>query len=248
MINVSIDNESLKMLVDAIGNVGKQARFAAANALNRTGEEINARMRREIPSRFTIREQKLLTYLAPVQLPKPYRATKQNLNAILQTDGLANILGPFEAGTPKVGSAAKPIIIPTSRLRPSRKSVVPRSLYPTNLGLIARKDPSGKNYYALGRNAIRKGLTPYSSKNGVVQIKGKLGTFVLDPTIHKGISEKQWGVYQRLGGEVRMIWRYINRVSRPSSLQFVSTAAEVMADRFDVNFTGALEQALRTAK
>ena len=244
MITVAIDQAALTAVIKAIGETGKQARFAAANALNRTGEEINADLRRTLPSRFAIRERKILHYIAPVQLPRPNRATKTNLNAILQADGLAKILGPFEEGAIHVGTPLAPVAIPTSALRRSRMTIVPRSLYPVNLGLVARRDPSGKSFFALGRGAKAKNLTPFHG----IQIRGKLGSFVLDPTTHKGITSQQWGVYQRLGGKVRMLWRYIVSVRRPPRLLFAETAQRIMAERFETNFTGALAQALRTAR
>lgn len=239
---IRVDN--LEKVVQAVWLHADQARYAAAEALNRTAEEVNATLRLEIPRRFTIREQALLRHLAPRQLPRHQRATKENLAATLMTAELSAILGPYEEGEPHV-RGTRPVIVPTTSLRPTKASRIGRQFYPTNLGLQPRRDPSGRSYYALGRGAIAKKLTPFKQGNRGWTITGKLGTFALDPQYHPTLSKGQAGVYQRVGGKLRKLWHYVDRVRRPKSLQFQQTADRIMDTRFGPNFDGVLDVVLR---
>lgn len=239
--------DGLNEAAKAIETFGKQGRYAASVALNRVAEEVNAALRSELPKRFTIRESALLRYVAPQQLPRHQRATRENLEATLMTSGLSAILGPYEEGKPHV-RGRRPVIVPTTALRPGKHVRIPRSLYPTNLGLQPRRDAGGSHYYALGRGAIAKKRTPFKQGKRGWSIQGKLGTFELNQQYHPGISSRQAGVYQRIGGVIRKLWHYRDQVSRPKALQFQATAERIMATRFGPNFDGALQAALRTAK
>jgi len=230
----------------------KQIPFAKAVALNRTGEEINAALRQAIPEEFTLRFTPLLRYVAPLQLPLPDRATKDRLEMTVRTQGKGRILNPYEMGRPHTGSVSSPVAVPTRALRFQDRTVIPRRWYPSSLGLVARKDPTGQSFFALGKNAIRNKKTPvHKTARGVTQIKGKNRTFVLDPALQRGLSPKQAGVYIRVGpsrGDIRMIWWYIMQVPRPRILRFKEIAIQTFWRRFPVNFQGALAFALRTAK
>lgn len=223
--------------------------YAAMLALNRTAEDGLAALRSEIPRRFTIREVRLLNLVAPRQLPRPYRATTHHLAATVRTDGYARVFAPFETGTPKTptsrlgGPLAHTVIVPTGHLRPTRGTVIPRTLYPTSLGLAPRRDPKGTTYYALGRGAITKKLTPVKGRS----IVGKRGTFALIAGRHN-IRPSQAGVYQRQGDTVRMLWALEPMVRRPRILNYQTTVETVVAERFRPNWEGAWELALRTAR
>lgn len=240
--------EGLDELVTHIDQYRKQVPFAASLALNRVADEINATLRQEVPKRFTIREPALLRHLAPRDLPRHQRATKERLTATIMTAELSAMLGPFEAGEPHVRSLRRPVIVPTTSLRPGKRSKIPRTLYPVNLGLQPRRDAAGSLYYALGRGSRAKSRTPFKQGQRGWSIQGKLGTFALDPKYHPGITKAQAGVYQRLGGSVRKLWHYVDRVQRPASLQYHATADRIMESRFNPNFDGALQFAFRTAK
>lgn len=233
--------------------MNKQLVFATMNALNRTADDFNARMRRELPERFHVRQPGLIKHVAPVQLPKTQRATKTNLSAVMQTESLGRIFNPYETGIPHRQTAPdRPVIVPTRQLRHTDQTTIPRKWYPTNLGLTARKDPTGRPFFALGKNSLKHALTPQKvTKAGKVQIKGKHRTFVLDPTLHDGVTQRQHGVYVRIGPareDIRMLWQYRRQVPRPRALQFEATAREVFIQRYGVNFRGALAHALRTAR
>jgi hypothetical protein len=231
-----------------------QFAFAAAIALNRTGEDANAALRQAIPQAFTLRDPRLLRYVAPSTLPRDQQANKHTLSVVLKTEAKGRILDPFEFGTPhRQASPDQPVAIPTGDLRFTKQTVIPRRWYPANLGLTPRKEAGSlKPYYALGKGAIAKGLTPFKTgARGGVQVQGKLRTFVLDPKYQRGVSPKQRGVYVRIGpdkGDIRMIWRFVDQVPRPTHLRFRETAERTVAERWEPNFIGAFAFALRTAR
>lgn len=230
----------------------EQLPFAIATALNRTGEDANAALRAHIEDKFTIRVPSLLRYVAPVQLPRPNRATKQNLTVILETDRIGRLFNPFEQGVPKSGSVERPLIVPSDALRLTKKTVIPRSLYPGNLGLTPKRDPAGTSYYALGRNSKKKKLTPFhTTGRGVTQVKGRRRTFVLDPRYNRNITPAQAGIYQRTGPgkhDIRLLWHFTERVQRPAVLEFYDTVDRTWDARIGPNFEGAMAFALRTAR
>lgn len=249
MIDIRVN---VKPTVKALGDLAKQVPFAVSVALNRTAEDALAALRREIPQRFIVRNARLLRFVAPPFLPIENRARKDRLVARLETEGIGRILNPFETGIPKVGTPLLPVAIPTPHLQFTKRTVVPRRWYPVNLGLVPRRDASGRGFFALGKNAIRDKKSPFkTTKRGAVQIKGKLRTFVLDPQHHRGISPKQRGVYVRIGkdrDDIRMIWMYRDRTRRPRILRFRETVEAEVRRRWPENFRGAWAFALRTAR
>lgn len=249
MIDIHVD---IDQAIAEVGRYTGQMPFAIATALNRTGEDGNAALRASIGQHFIVRDDRLLRYVAPTILPRDQRASKTNLSVVLKTEGRGRILDPFEIGLAKTGTLAKPVAIPTATLRPTPRAVVPRRMYPANLGLTPKKTPTGTSYYALGRGSILHHKTPiHHTARGAVQIKGKQRTFVLDPRLHRGIAPEQWGVYQRIGpkrGDIRMLWRYVDQVPRPAILEFEETVRRTVETRWAPNFDGAFAFALRTAR
>lgn len=251
MIDIQVDAKgTLAYLGDLRQN---QIPFAISVALNRTADDANAALRGILPREFTIRDPNLVRFVAPQQLPRPNRATKQNLTALLETEGKGRILDPFEIGKPKVQkSADSPVAVPTQNIRFTKRTVIPKKWYPANLGLTPKRDAAGQSYYALGRGAIKNKATPFKrAKSGKIQVQGKLRTFVLDPRYGHDISEKGRGVYVRVGPrreDVRLIWSYRQQVQRPKILKFEDTVRRTVESRWVANMEGALAFALRTAK
>lgn len=263
MISIKVDSKQLAIAADWLTLQGKQARFAASIALNRTGEEVNAVRQVQLQKVFTIREKNLLTLAAPTRLPAENRATKDRLQVELVHKDYAHVLDPFEEGEPhKQGRGADgrddPVIIPTRAIRPTQAARVDRALYPINLGLVARRTinprAEGPYAYALGRKKRGGGVTPFHRTSGSrIQIKGKRGTFVLNELTAPTLDPRKYGVYQRMPsalgtGEVRMLWAFRAVVPRPALLRMGAQASEIVAARFDANFAGAFEFAMRTAR
>lgn len=219
-----------------------------ADSLNRTGDDANQGIRNHMMASFVIRNKALPRFVAPMRIPRSEQAKPGRLYVILHTEGKGRILDPFEAGTPKV-MGANPIAVPTSNIRFTKATVIPRKWYPSNLGLTPKVSPTGQHYYALGKGAIKEGKTPFKqTKGGVTQIKGKNRTFVLDPKLHKNVSAGEHGVYVRIGsgrGDIRMIWQYRTQVRRPPNLKFKETANRIAQARWPINMRGVLDAAIR---
>lgn len=215
----------------------KQFPFAASFALNLTATDFQEAMRSGVVKRFTIRRSQLLKAAFPHVLPRDRRSTKTRLQVDLNLTGIGTIFSPFETGERKypspraVGPLAPYVIVPTKALRPSKKSIVPASMYPSALGLTPFKDPTGVYRYAHGSKG---------------NLRGGRGTFALTPDMR--IRPSQAGVYQRIGSDVRMIWSLRPSVARPAILGFLGTAQTVMALRFKPNWDRAWAYAMRTAK
>jgi hypothetical protein len=151
-----------------------------------------------------------------------------------------SLFSAFEEGTPKVSTdRSRPIAIPSSNIRPSFSGLAPRSLLPKNLGLVARRTPSGEQAPRTRR-----------TKRGDLVLQGKRGTFVLDPNQHFGV--KTWGVYQRIGPKgkksVRLLWIYKTRVQLPRTLSFVDTVERTARQRLAANVQAAFLKAAATAR
>ena len=261
------DEKDIRNAIGLVGSMSDQVPYAGAIAINRTLEEASAALRPKIDKRFHIREQGLLERIAPRVLPKDQRASKTSLQGRIYSKDFAKLLVPFETGEEHRESTGadgrvNPVIIPTANLRPSPKVRIPRSIYPVNLGLFARKtinpQREGPYFYALGRGSlggrakkgVKKRATPISStKSGRIQIKGRQGTFVLNELTAPALDPSKWGVYQRVNDKVVVqLWAFRKQVPRPRILDFESTVGPIAAARLRPNFEGAFEMAMRTAR
>lgn len=214
----------------------RQLPFALASAMNRTAEEFQDAMQQGVRERFTIRVPRVDRV---AKIERGNCATKELLRVIVDVDPRFGFWRKFEQGGTKTElNPTMPIAIPATTIRPAFADTVPRSLYPKNLRLVERRDISGT-------------LPPkaHVTRRGVLQIKGKQRTFVLDPASMFGVQT--WGVYQRTGPgkhDIRLLWRYKHRVPIPAKLQWQATAERVVATRWAINFEGMLAYALRTAR
>lgn len=214
-----------------------QLPFATSRAINATAYDARDAIRKGIQERFTIRRKWVVT---GIQIPRGGRATKRKLEAVVELDRRRAFLGKFEEGGTKRGTPDMPIAIPTEHIRPVPTKVPPLALYPKNLRLQERRDISG------GFMAARTKF----SRRGVPQWKGKRRTFVIDPVHHRADREL-WGVWQRFGPkrhQIRLIWAYRREIPIPNTLQFEATGKRTVDQRWDINFTRAFDQAIRTAR
>jgi hypothetical protein len=237
----------------------RQIPFVTAIALNRTVEDALARARREIAQRFIVRVPGFI--YPPVQLPRVWRATKQNPTAIFAlgdgdggSEGIgarrSSILSKFQAGGIKSASDPLfPIAIPTRAIRPNPRALVPQALYPKNLGLAPRRDVSGGTVPVRLKGAIRTldGRKIGKRARKQQQLQGIGGTF----TINSTENGRPIGVFQRTGAgrkDVRMIWAYRQSIVIPRRLDWDGIARRTAEERWAINFEGALALAMRTAR
>lgn len=245
---------------EALEAGGRQALYAGMLAINRTVEEANAAAREQVQRAMTVRQPQFI--LPPIVLPRAARATKQNLEAtaalgypdVNPGDSIGarreQILRKFEYGGQKTArDPMVPIAIPTTAIRPSPTSVVPRALYPVNLGLTPRRSPAGDFISGGRRGKVRTlagGIVRSARARGRLQLEGIGGTYAITDETGRPLL-----ILQRTGRghrDARVIWILKQRIPIPFLIPFEALATRVMEDRFEPNFAGALELALRTAK
>ena len=209
-----------------------------SRAVNQTAFDLQNAMRKGLQDRFVIRAGKARYLASLVEIR--HKSNKGDIpiwaEVGIQTKSL---LAKFEAGGVKSAlDPSEPIAIPSTNIRPSFSALAPLALYPKNLGLVPR-------HGVVGMVPAKKHITA----RGVVQLKGKSRTFVLDPSTMFGV--KTWGVYQRIGprrSDVRLIWTFKPKIPIPALLKFYETARLIVPESFAENWGKFWTMALATAK
>jgi hypothetical protein len=244
--DLTITIQGTDKVLAAYAAVRGQLPYAQMIALNRTAEDLLAGARHQVRAAFQVRAPQFI--LPPQLLPKEWRATKDHLQARVQLgDGGAKKLGerrrailePFEEGKAKTFNQYGPVAIPTTYLRPTRGNLIDAKLYPRNLlGVFLRTG----DFAFLGRKA--RVSTRTSKKTGAVRGQQVGRYFVLGQS-----GDRAWGVYERQSPtRIRKLWNYRSIVRRPPILAFTATMDRLFAERWQPNYLGALDVALRTAR
>lgn len=227
-----------------LGAYGRQLPFAAANALNRSAQEVQTRLRQELYLKFTIRDPRFMERL--VKIRRTDRATKDNLVARVRIEGpggdenRASVLTRHIDPPALRHSLPDPFFIPTDALRYPKSAKVPRRMYPKNLRVMGRRDIVGT-----------LPASTHVTSGGKVQIQGKRRTFVL---FNK--SGVALGVYQRGEGrrgktrreDIERIWVYKHSIHTRVNYPFYKLSDRVFRERWAVNIQGFLQSAIRTAR
>lgn len=211
----------------------EQVPFAAALAINRTADEAMLAGKKVAAQHMVFRQQRFLDFM----FRQVERASKTNLSATIGITGpKANLLTRHEeGGLFTAPDPMQPFFIPSKMLRPTPQSEIPRAMYPKALRLMERGDVVGK-LPAKGKLA----------HNGHVMIQGKNSTYVVTSP-----DGRQLYVFQRIGPEQResvLLWFYKPRINVPPALHWNDTVTQVVHDRFELNFAGMMDYAMRTAK
>ena len=253
--------EGLAAAIRAVDDAAKRhVPYATSIAINRTLEDVMAGAREQIQHRMRVRVPSFT--LPPLQLPNAARATKARLQGQAALgygdvtkdsigDRREKLLRKFETGGAKVAKDPQfPIAIPTDAIRRSFGDLVPRALFPQNLRLAPKVVGSGETLPALRRGKVRTldgGKTSNRARKKA-GMEGIGGTFTINDENGRPI-----GVFQRIGRgksreDVRMIWKYKQRIRIPDLLDFFQLAEHTIRERLLINWEGALALALRTAR
>jgi len=229
---------------------GDKAPLAISVALNRTAEWMTKAARDLTRRAVTVRSETALRFAFPVTLPSKLRATPAALRAIIEPERIGKIFTPFVEGEiHRADFLGRMPAIPSTGflgLRVTEKSVIPRSLYPVNLGLQPLRDArSSRIYYALGRGSIRQGRSPYrQTASGKVQLQGKRGTFQVR-------GRRGPVILQRFGPgrrDTRALWFLRASVPRPPVLGEAAPGGqgifETMQTTFDEHWPTEMHAAL----
>lgn len=223
-------------LTAALSRVNQQViPRAVATGLNDTVKDVQASVRAGVASRFTVRNPGFINRLIKIGREDFARADKheaivriQGPETVLGSDQrAASILTKHEEGGTFLKSPTEPFYPPSHALRPTPQTVIPRRLYPSALGISARR-------------TIEGGFTAPS-------MRGKSRTFAVPIGNAKGATP---GIYQREGGEgadrndIQLLWLFVQRIKLKPRLRFYQTGNEVVTERGAQHLATALERAL----
>ncbi len=221
--------------ISALENLFRdQLPFATSLALNRTAKAVRAAIQESLERNFTIRRPWVLQGIV---IPRFSDKHDSPMMVSIELDPSRAFLAKFEEGGVRAGTPELPIAIPSTWLRPAFADLVPRSMYPKALRLMARRDVTG--------------ILPahrHVTKRGVTQLQGKDRTFVLDQTM---FGVRVAGVYQRTGPgkhDVRLLWSFKDRIPVAARLRFHATALEAVQATWAQNYEAAFLLAVRTAR
>jgi hypothetical protein len=270
---VRIDPASMQRVEQAIADFGRQGRFAFALTINEVVLRAQASIRAAIRGSLTVRSPATLKFLEQrVRIPKDGYAKVSSkgdrLTASLYIADPESYLGrgrltllatlATKTGGEKVQGIRGPLAVPTRALRPSRTTLIPRSMYPGALGLGKQRTIEGpvafRSYTAKrtrGKARVRKGdrIGLFRTSKGRWALRGKLRTFAIDPRYHP--NAKSFGVFQRTGpnrGDIRKLWKYVPRVPVPPRIPAQRILDAIVSRNFSDWFEKHLHHALRTAR
>ena len=233
MIQIKCDIERFKGLFTDV--LERQVPFATSLAINMLAKDIVGAGNASIRQNFVVRSD----WVSDAFVMRASDKHQTPIRARIQVKDNHALLNKFEEGGTKTAhSHDEPIAIPTSAIRPGFSGRVPLQLYPKNLRLMPRMTASG----SLGP----KGRV---MRNGMLQIQGKLRTFVIDPATMPGASK--WGVWQRFGPgrhDIRRIWTYKQSIPIPRRLHFGETAQRTAERLWERRFEEAWQRAVATAR
>jgi hypothetical protein len=253
------DIVGLPEMIRALDDVAKKhAPYAGSIMINRTLEEVLAGARTHVAERMTVRVPRFT--LPPQQLPVRARATKTRLvgqaafgYGDITRDNIGDkrekMLRKFETGGQKVAKDPQfPIAIPSKELRRNVADLVPQAMYPQNLRLVPKIVGSGETLPALRRGLVRtlQGAKVGKRQRKELGLQGIGGTFTVND--ENGLPI---GIMQRTGPkpeDVRWIWWFRQKIRIPDRLDFFPLAEQIIQERAPVNWQGAMDLALRTAK
>jgi len=232
---IRVDTSEAEAFLD--GLYRDQIPFAASLALNRTAKDVQQAEQGELAANFILRQPAFI--LQSVRIPKFSNKNDSPMEVVIEIGEKGAFLRKFQApGVKQALDPAMPIAIPSTNIRPNISDLVPLGLYPKNLRLVPRRGVTGII-----------GPKRHITSRGVVQLKGKQRTFVLDPAEHRGV--KVWGVYQRYGPgpqDVRLLWTLKSRIPIPKRLDFVPVGERVVRERWPIRWAEAFAQAIRSAR
>jgi hypothetical protein len=240
-------------LVSGLALYARKLPYAAMVALNRSDEEVQARLQQELFLKFTVRNPTFMQRL--IKIKGEDRATTQRLVARVRIEGPEGdekrgdvLTRHIDGGTHTKAGGGYSIdpnfrmrgyfFIPTEVLRFPATAIIPKRLYPANLRLVPRKD-------IVGEMPVRTRQT----KRGAIIIQGKLRTFVLNwPN-----TDTPMGVFQRGTGakgktnrtDINLIWYLSRSVRLKPRFPFYALARRTFEERWPINMRGAWDMAKR---
>jgi hypothetical protein len=214
---------------------------ALSDGVNDTAKDFQATLRAGVHSRFVVRSGGFIDRM--IKINREDFATPNKPEAIVRIQGPETVLGPdtraseiltrHEEGGTHVRPSDSPFFVPAHTLRPTKTTVIPRRMYPVNLGITARRTIEG------GFTTPKRGDV-YGLGNTIL---GKRGTFLAPIGNRMGLTP---GIYQRdkEAGTIQLMWLLVQEVRLKPRLRFYATGEEVVLQRGSQHLASAIERAL----
>lgn len=250
-------------VLDALtARLQRQVPYALMLALNRTATEIVDATRNRIYARgFRLRTADSYRFIrAAVPYPAgPQLASKTNLRVLVGIEDLIQNLGKsaryavlplLEEGGIRVGTRALaggqlPPSLPVP-VRTSPNEVIPKALYPGNLGLQqVRGVGGGLEYQRGGRSSRRRHRNEAGTFSQRAAFRGRRRTFIATSKAGTPLIVQRVGPGPR---NTRLLFTMRRTTTVPARHFFYPTARSVINQRVPVNFEGFLALAIRTAR
>lgn len=226
----------------------KQTPFAVSRALNQVANDGQEAERAQLKKGFKLRREQW--NLRGIKIEKADRANKSTWRVVIQVAAQTDYLDRFELGGEKMPTKGKWLWVPGPVFG---RKIIDRSnpLHPKNLHFEQRGGTMRGNertYMLKASNGqvlvlqrtdrrLTKGAQRRVGKMDLDSFKGGMGPAT------KGEKYS----LQRTEGS-RLLYRLVDRVNLPASLEFVHTITAEVQARWPQRVGDALEQALRTAR
>lgn len=236
--------------------VAKQFPFAASLAMNRSADYAMAAVKQGVRSVFIARVTNSPRWLAnQVRIERQHRADKRKLSVTISINPMqggkatkSSLLPLMEEGF--LRSSPRPIgatsVFPQGTIAvPNRKGgTIPRSLYPSSLGLQARQGIEGgyQNVWIKGRGRGRKRKLGHMQTHG---LKGNRRTFIVRTAAGRGLVLQRYGKGKQ---SVRTLFLLRPPAHVRARAFFYANAQQEYAARIENEVQVALAQAMATAR
>lgn len=227
--------------------LGRQAPFALSKGVNDSIRTAQREMQASVPKNFTLRSPNTARLFS--RAVKATFTTKQNLTGDIRIEGPETALGPdrrinqmllrHETGGQhtnqtlyRVGQSMAPLgfFLPEKGLR-TAGGAIPRKLYPVNIGVQGRRDPSGATIFA-------------NSSRGRLRQRGQQGRELSYFANENGVFERRH--FGRFSA-IRKIWSFSKNIRLRPRLHFVDTVQASLLKTLEPDVQRAVELAIRTA-
>ena len=234
MITIRIDG--LEQAINAIGNAGKQARFAAAKTLTRTAQKVGQRIERDMartfdnPSRWIASKSTFVKQADKSTLTATV-GVKDRQSLYVKEHFTAGVRGqkPYEKALTGMG------------VLPAGYKVVPGA----GMKLDARGIPNRKQLAEIF-GALRSRVGVYAKQG-----RGKKATAVLQGYFivqAGGRGRMAPGVWMRHGRQIKPVMLFVRAAQYRKVLDLPKSAKEVVNQEFMRIFDAEFEQAMRSAR
>lgn len=218
MIDIQVDDRTARAFLSDLEQ--RQIPFARALALNRTGDDGQAAVRKHLGQVFTLRRRDFIE--RTIKIENRDRATKTSPFVIVGIDPTRDVLAKFEIGGQKTPISGKALAVPINARRNKSDIVAkPNRIKGLNLRRVGNQIIGDKGTFIAG--------------GAILQRVGKRS---------RTVGPVQWGQ----DPNVKVLYAFEDSVPIQPALHFVDIMTHTVEQRWVPNFEGAFALAVRTAR